>query len=108
VTAAERAVGYVRVRLGGRVALVDDRMVKLQTQRIARECERRGWVLDELFVDRHETDQPGWSGPLDVIRQGGHRALVVAMFDRFRRSDPEIIALSRLAAAEGWTLVVAR
>jgi DNA invertase Pin-like site-specific DNA recombinase len=107
VTAPERAVGYVRVRIGGGVRLVDDRMVKLQTQRIARECERRGWVLDELFVDRRETDQPDWSGALDIVRQGGHRALVVATFDRFRRSDPEVIALSRLAAAEGWTLVVA-
>jgi len=86
-------------------------MVNLQTQRIARECERRGWVLDELFVDR-SGDSSGADevlrGALDVVRQGAHRALVVAVFDRFGRPDPDFIALSRLAAAEGWTLVVAR
>jgi hypothetical protein len=110
-TSPNRAVGYVRVRIGGGVPLVDDRMVNLQTQRIARECERRGWVLDELFVDRpgdHPTTAEVMSGALDVVRQGAHRALVVAVFDRFGRTDPDIIALFRLATAEGWTLIVAR
>lgn len=114
VASPGNAVGYVRVRIGGGVALVDDRMVRLQTQRVVRESERRGWALDELFVDRDQPSGPGGPGQpglvaaLEVVGRGRHVALVVAIFDRFTRTDPELMALARQAGTEGWALIVAR
>ncbi len=106
-----KAVGYVRVRGLGADALVDDRMLKLQTQLVVRECERAGLLLDELFVDRDHRPQaaghPALAAALDVLRRGGHAALVVAIFDRFARLDAEYGALRARAATEGWTLILA-
>ena len=94
-----------------RDALADERMVKLQSQRVIRECARRGWSLDELFVDtalRADDLWPsGLGGALDVLRQGRHAALVVAIFDRLATGHPELMTLSARAEAEGWKLIVA-
>ena len=91
--------------------LVDERMVRLQSQRVIRECSRRGLkLLDELFVDTAQRPddlrQSGLGAALDVLRQGRHAALVVAIFDRLAKDHPELMTLSARAEAEGWKLIV--
>jgi hypothetical protein len=106
------AVGYVRVRILGRDPLVDERMLRLQSQRIFRECERLGWTLDELFVDRtppaHGSAFPALATALELLGQRRHRALVVAAFDQLGGSPWDFMPLAALAQAGGWQLLVAR
>jgi DNA invertase Pin-like site-specific DNA recombinase len=109
---SDKTAGYVRVRGLGADQLVEERMVRLQTQRIIRECGRCGWLLDELFIDRGEAagdpSRPGLAAALELVHQGGHAALIVAVFDRLARPDTDFVALSAVAHAEGWRLIVAR
>src|ERR1700722_10380421 len=104
-----RTVGYVRVRGLSADQLVEERMVRLQSQRVMRECGRLGWLLDELFIDRGEpardAGHPGLVAALELVRQGGHAGLSVAFFDRLAGSEPEFVALSAVAQAEGWRLI---
>ena len=71
----------------------------------------RACCLTSLFVDRDHRPQaaghPALAAALDVLRRGGHAALVVAIFDRFARLDAEYGALRARAATEGWTLILA-
>jgi hypothetical protein len=107
-----KTVGYVRVRGLSADQLVEERMVRLQSQRVMRECGRLGWLLDELFVDRGElardSRHPGLLAALELVRQGAHVALIVAFFDRHAPPDREFMALSAVAQAEGWSLIMAR
>jgi DNA invertase Pin-like site-specific DNA recombinase len=106
------AVGYVRVRILGRDPLVDERMLRLQSQRILRECARLGWTLDELFVDRKRPAEgsayPALGAALELLDQRRHQALVVAAFDQLGGSSSDFRPLTALAQAGGWQLVVAR
>jgi DNA invertase Pin-like site-specific DNA recombinase len=109
---AGKTVGYVGVRGLSADQLVEERMVRLQSQRVLRECGRLGWLLDELFIDRSErardSSHPGLVAALELMRRGGHAALIVACFDRLARPDAEFMALSAVAQAEGWRLIIAR
>jgi hypothetical protein len=102
------AVGYVRV--SGLIGdpFVEVRMIRLQTQRVVRQCEHSGWTRDELFVDRDRLTNPGLTGALELIRQHRHQALVVAFFDRLTVAQSELVALYGTATEEGWVLIVAR
>jgi DNA invertase Pin-like site-specific DNA recombinase len=109
---AAKTVGYVRVRGLSPDQLVEERMVRLQSQRVMRECGRLGWLLDELFIDRAERagdpGHPGLVAAVELVRQGGYAALIVAFFDRLARLEAEFVALSAVAQAEGWRLIIAR
>ena len=110
---AGKTVGYVRVRGLSADQLVEERMVRLQTQRIIGECERSGWLLDELFIDRGERagdpSRPGLAAALQLVRQGGYSALIVGVFDRFDRfagPDTDLVGLAAVGQTEGWRLII--
>jgi hypothetical protein len=76
----------VRARAVRSNQLAEDAMIPGQTGAIAPECERRGWILDELFDDRGEErqrfDRTGLVGALSVLAADGHVAMVVERRDR--------------------------
>lgn len=102
-------VGYVRARTVPANPLLDQRLIGEQLERIAEFCERQGWVLDELFVDRgvgaNEPVRPGLTGALEVLSRGQHTALVVTSLDRVTRSPADMDSLRTRAAGEGWHFV---
>ena len=104
------AVGYVRVALWARDPLVDERLVRLLLQHLVRECDRRHWLLDEVFVDRDEMGEgrshPGLEAALDLLGESRHAALIVAVFDRLGRGRQEVAALADRARHEGWQLII--
>jgi prepilin-type processing-associated H-X9-DG protein len=105
-----KAVGYVSARAVPSDPLAEEAMVARQTRAIAAECERRGWILDELFVDRgrsvDDLTRPGLLRALNVLAADGHVAMVVERLDRVTRRPAffaELVGRSRGT----WELVVA-
>jgi DNA invertase Pin-like site-specific DNA recombinase len=84
-----KAVGYARARAVPTNPLAEDAMIAAQTRAIATERERRGWILDELFVDRgrsaNDLTRPGLVRALSLLAADGHVAMVVERLDRVTR-----------------------
>jgi DNA invertase Pin-like site-specific DNA recombinase len=86
-------------------------MIARQTRAIASECERRGWILDELFVDRGssatDSTKAGLRAALDLLAAGGHVAMVVYGLDRIASRDVDWLDIELSRATGTWELVVA-
>ena len=108
---SDRAVGYVRARVIPRSMLTEYGNSSAQAQSILAECERRGWILDEMFVDRgasaNDPNRPGLTGALELLAAGEHIGLVVTGLDRLARRAEILLAIKSAAAAARWELVVA-
>jgi DNA invertase Pin-like site-specific DNA recombinase len=107
----EAAVGYVRARVVPYSTSAEDGAISAQMRAISTECERRGWILDEIFVDRgasaNDPNRPGLIGALTLLGAGDHIALIVTELDRLTRETSDFLALQTTAAAAGWHVVVA-
>jgi DNA invertase Pin-like site-specific DNA recombinase len=104
---AERVVGYIRVstdeQRGSGAGLT------AQRQAIARECEHRGWHLVDVIEDAgfsaKDLNRPGVRIALDLLREGGADALVVAKLDRLSRSMLDFASIMAAAQKQGWAMV---
>jgi DNA invertase Pin-like site-specific DNA recombinase len=108
VAEATSVVGYIRVSTDEQA----DSGLGLKAQRFAitAECERRGWVLQELFEDAGASGKtmkgrPALERALETVRAGSAGALVVAKLDRLSRSLLDFAALMELARRQGWALI---
>jgi DNA invertase Pin-like site-specific DNA recombinase len=104
-----KAVGYVRVRVVPSIPATEDDMISAQVRAITAECERRAWVLDDVFVDRgasaNDPERPNLKAALDLLDRGDHVALVVHNMDRLVRRPDLLEAIVARAAGKGWHLV---
>jgi DNA invertase Pin-like site-specific DNA recombinase len=80
-----------------------------QRQAIARECEHRGWHLVDVIEDAgfsaKDLNRPGVRIALDLLREGGADALVVAKLDRLSRSMLDFASIMAAAQKQGWAMV---
>lgn len=103
-----RVVGYVRVSTEEQA----DSRAGLESQRteIASECERRSWVLLEVYADegvsgRSLNGRHALSKAVGAVESGEADALMVAKLDRLSRSLLDFAALMARANKDGWNLV---
>lgn len=101
-------MGYCRVS----TAEQGDSGLGLAAQRgaIAMECERRGWVLFEVFEDvgisgKSFKGRAGLEGALDSVELNGADTIVVSKLDRLSRSLIDFATLMERARSKGWNLV---
>src|SRR5688572_20963811 len=100
-----RAVGYLRVSTA-------DQATGLEAQRlrIEQECERRGWMLVAVKVDRGVSGRakvrPARSEAQAILDAGGADVLVAAKFDRLTRSVVDFGHLIERSNAKRWGIVV--
>jgi len=104
-----RVVGYIRVS-------TDEQATSglgLEAQRavIVAECQRRGWVLTEVYEDagasaKSMVGRPALQEALDAVRSHEAAALVVAKLDRLSRSLLDFAALMEDSRTGGWALVI--
>lgn len=108
MTMGTRVVGYIRVSTAEQAAsglgLADQRRV------IANECERRGWVLVEIFADEGVTgksteDRDGLKAARAAVKSGQATGLIVAKWDRLARKLADFVDIMATARVEGWNLV---
>lgn len=107
MTQGTRVVGYIRVSTGEQAAsglgLADQRRV------INAECERRGWVLVDVFVDdvtgKSTKNRPALADALAAVKSGRASGLIVHKWDRLARKLGDFVAIMESAKREGWNLV---
>lgn len=99
-----RAVGYIRVSTDGQ----GERGYGLDAQRslIKEEAERRGWVLERVYVDvasgRSTKRRPEFNEMLWALSQHEADVLIVAKLDRLSRSLLDFARVMALAQEQGW------
>lgn len=105
---SQAVVGYTRVSTTEQ----GDSGLGLAAQRtaITVECQRRGWMLAEVFEDagasgKSLNGRPALTAALDAIRTGAAGGLVVAKLDRLSRSLLDFAGLMDRSRTEGWLLV---
>jgi DNA invertase Pin-like site-specific DNA recombinase len=80
-----------------------------QRAAILAECERRGWHLTDVIEDAgysaKDLKRPGVRAALDVLREGGADALVVAKLDRLSRSMLDFASIMAAAQKQGWGMI---
>jgi DNA invertase Pin-like site-specific DNA recombinase len=103
-----RAVGYLRVSTAEQA----DSGAGLAAQRAAIETEatRRGWQLDNVFVDaavsgKSIAGREGLDQALAAVKSGQADVLLVSKLDRLSRSLLDFAEIMRCAQTEGWNLV---
>lgn len=103
-----RAVAYLRVSTAEQA----DSGAGLAAQRasVEAEAQRRGWVLDEVYVDAASSGKAiagreQLALALQVVGSGQAEVMVVAKLDRLSRSLLDFAEIMRRAQAEGWNLV---
>jgi DNA invertase Pin-like site-specific DNA recombinase len=83
--------------------------LEAQRQAIRQECQRRGWVLAEMYEDaasgRALAGREGLKAALAALEGRRAAALVVAKLDRLSRSLLDFAALMDLSRRKGWALV---
>jgi DNA invertase Pin-like site-specific DNA recombinase len=104
---AERVVGYIRVSTEEQQA--SGAGLAAQRQAIVVECERRGWhlldVIEDAGYSAKDLKRPGVRIALELLREGGADALVVAKLDRLSRSMLDFASIMASAQKQGWALV---
>ena len=100
-------VGYIRVSTGEQL----DSGAGLEAQRraIREECQRRGWLLAEIYEDvasgRALAGRTGLKAALAALDGHQAAALVVAKLDRLSRSLLDFAALMERGRRSKWALV---
>jgi DNA invertase Pin-like site-specific DNA recombinase len=100
-------VGYARVSTTEQA----DSGAGLAAQRAAieAECDRRGWILDQLLEDAgysaKSLKRPGIGEALELLDAGEADAIVVAKLDRLSRSMLDFTAVMARAHHKGWAIV---
>jgi DNA invertase Pin-like site-specific DNA recombinase len=99
-------VGYCRVSTDEQ----GDSGLGLAAQRAAiqAECDRRGWILAEVYEDvlsGRTLNRPGVAAALTAVESGAASTLIVAKLDRLSRSLLDFAGLMRQAQASDWNLV---
>ncbi len=100
------AVGYVRVSTDQQ----GERGYGLDAQReiIRAEADRRGWVLDKIYVDvasgKSTKRRPQYSVCVDALTAGTAQVLIVAKLDRLSRSLLDFATLMARSNREGWAI----
>jgi DNA invertase Pin-like site-specific DNA recombinase len=73
------------------------------------ECERRGWHLVDVIEDAgysaKDLKRPGVRMALELLRDGGADALVVAKLDRLSRSMLDFASIMATAQKQSWGLI---
>ena len=103
----KRVIAYVRVsteeQKGSGAGLAAQRAA------ILAECERRGWALVDVIEDAgysaKDLKRPGVRIALEMLREGGADALVVAKLDRLSRSMLDFAGIMAAAQKQGWGLI---
>ncbi len=103
----KRVVAYVRVsteeQRGSGAGLAAQRAA------ILAECERRGWHLVDVIEDAgysaKDLKRPGVRMALELLRDGGADALVVAKLDRLSRSMLDFSSILATAQKQSWGLI---
>ena len=103
----KRVLAYVRVsteeQKGSGAGLAAQRAA------ILAECQRRGWSLVDVIEDAgysaKDLKRPGVRIALDILREGGADALVVAKLDRLSRSMLDFAGIMAAAQKQGWGLI---
>ena len=76
---------------------------------IVAECERRGWhlldVIEDAGYSAKDLKRPGVRIALEILRDGGADALVVAKLDRLSRSMLDFASIMASAQKQGWGLI---
>lgn len=108
MAAAGSAVGYVRVSTDEQVE--SGAGLAAQRAAIEGECERRGWVLVEVFEDagasgKSMDGRPALAAALAAVESGRAAILVGAKLDRLSRSALDAASLLDRAQRSGWSLV---
>ncbi len=103
-----RAVAYLRVSTSEQA----DSGAGLAAQRSAIEAEvgRRGWVLQEVFIDaavsgKALVGREALAQALDTVKSGRAQVLVVSKLDRLSRSLLDFAEIMSRAQSEAWNLV---
>jgi DNA invertase Pin-like site-specific DNA recombinase len=107
ISATKRVLAYVRVsteeQKGSGAGLAAQRTA------ILAECQRRGWSLVDMIEDAgysaKDLKRPGVRIALDILREGGADALVVAKLDRLSRSMLDFAGIMAAAQKQGWGLI---
>jgi DNA invertase Pin-like site-specific DNA recombinase len=106
---APLVVGYVRVSTQEQVT----KGISLDVQRAAlrAECDRRGWVLGNVYADEGASaksikKRPALGEALEALRDGKCDVLVVSRLDRLSRSVWDFADLLKRATTEGWKINV--
>jgi DNA invertase Pin-like site-specific DNA recombinase len=104
-----RVVGYVRVSTDEQTS--SGLGLAAQRAAIEAECDRRGWVLDEVYEDAGASGKsllgrPALETALGVVKSHHASALVVAKLDRLSRSLLDFSTLMVRSQKEGWALVI--
>ena len=102
-----RVLAYVRVsteeQRGSGAGLAAQRAA------ILAECQRRGWALVDVIEDAgysaKDLKRPGVRIALEMLREGGADALVVAKLDRLSRSMLDFAGIMAAAQKQGWGLI---
>lgn len=109
MTAGTRVVGYVRVS----TAEQSDSGLGLAAQRTAieAECERRGWVLVEMFEDpgtsgKSMANRPRLAEALRLVESRQVDGLVAAKLDRLSRSLQDFAGIMASSYRRKWSLIV--
>jgi DNA invertase Pin-like site-specific DNA recombinase len=103
----KRVLAYVRVsteeQRGSGAGLAAQRTA------ILAECQRRGWHLVDVIEDAgysaKDLKRPGVRIALEMLRDGGADALVVAKLDRLSRSMLDFAGIMAAAQKQGWGLI---
>lgn len=76
---------------------------------IVAECERRNWrvldVIEDAGYSAKDLKRPGVRLALDILREGGADALVVAKLDRLSRSMLDFAGIMAAVQKERWGLI---
>jgi len=103
----KRVIAYLRVsteeQRGSGAGLAAQRAA------ILAECQQRGWKLLDVIEDAgysaKDLKRPGVRIALEMLREGGADALVVAKLDRLSRSMLDFAGIMAAAQKEGWGLI---
>ena len=102
-------VGYIRVSTDEQTS--SGLGLDAQRAAIVAECERRGWVLADVYEDagasgKSMSGRPALQDALQAVRSHRAGALVVAKLDRLSRSLLDFSTLMVDSQKEGWALVI--
>lgn len=102
-----RAIGYCRVSTDQQ----GERGYGLAAQRglIEAEAERRGWTLQEVYVDvasgKSRRGRPEFAEAISVLTERNADVLIVAKLDRLSRSLLDFAELMAQSRTDGWSIV---
>jgi DNA invertase Pin-like site-specific DNA recombinase len=102
-----KVIAYIRVSTDEQ--LDSGAGLEAQRQAIRQECQRRDWVMAEMYEDaasgRALAGRQGLKAALAALEGRRAGALVVAKLDRLSRSLLDFAALMELSRRKGWALV---